>query len=204
MSDKKKLIEKIKAFFSETPELENLQIVEKKKKFMEVTLLSGNVISVEPTVEVGAIVTAVAEDGTVVQLPIGEYELENGDVIVVLVDGIIAEVKVKEADPVDPVDPTAEDMEAERVAKKVIESITKESIFVSVSEFEKFKLDFENLSKENDFLHKENDAIKEQFAELKGWTGKALNEIFESPKNEPLKKVVNPFSKKEKKYIWEQ
>lgn len=206
--DNKSILQIAKDYFSNTPELKDLEVIEKsevvesvKEKFEDVTLLGGNVVSVEPALEVGANITAIAEDETMVLLPIGEYELEDGSIIVVEVEGIIAEIKpiaTEEAEaPVDGEEEMGNDktVEADQKVRKVIESIVKESVFELTEKLNKFE-------KENEFLHKENDAIKSLFAELKENTGVALKEVFETPSKEPIKSKVNVFSKKEETNIF--
>jgi len=206
--DNKSILQIAKDYFSNTPELKDLEVIEKsevvesvKEKFEDVTLLGGNVVSVEPALEVGANITAIAEDETMVLLPIGEYELEDGSIIVVEVEGIIAEIKPiateEEEVPVDGEEEMGNDktVEANQKVRKVIESIVKESVFELTEKLNKFE-------KENEFLHKENDAIKELFAELKENTGVALKEVFETPSKEPIKSKVNVFSKKEETNIF--
>jgi hypothetical protein len=206
--DNKSILQIAKDYFSNTPELKDLEVIEKsevvesvKEKFEDVTLLGGNVVSVEPALEVGANITAIAEDETMVLLPIGEYELEDGSIIVVEVEGIIAEIKPiateEEEVPVDGEEEMGNDktVEADQKVRKVIESIVKESVFELTEKLNKFE-------KENEFLHKENDAIKSLFAELKENTGVALKEVFETPSKEPIKSKVNVFSKKEETNIF--
>ena len=72
-----------------------------------------------------------------VPMPIGEYELEDGRMVVISEEGVIAEVKAKEEEVAEPVEEVAEpEMAAEPTAKKVVESISKEMFF---SEIEKLR-----------------------------------------------------------------
>lgn len=202
MKDEKTTLQKMKDYFSSTPELENLEVVEKeskteevKNKFEEVTLADGvTMVTIEPAVEPNASITVVAEDGTIVPMPVGEYELADGKVLVIKVEGVIDDVMNPVADEDAPVEeeemakdkPTAE----EQRVRKVIESTVKESVFELTERLNKFE-------KENEFLHKENDALKVMFAELKANTGLALKEVFEQPTKEPIKKKKNVFAKEE-------
>ena len=198
MSEQTRL-EKIKAFFASNEELKDLEVVEKvaevKEKFEEVSLLSGDLVSVEPALEVGATITATAEDGTIVPLPVGEYELADAKIIVVEVDGVIGDIKT----PVAEDEPVAEEemaddtktLDAERQAKKVIESIVKEHVF---SEMEVIKSTYE---KEIKFLHDELNTQKEMFLELKEVTGLAVEEFGKTPTKEPIKENKSAFGKKE-------
>ena len=205
MKDKETILSKVKAYFSETPELENLEVVEKvvkteevTNKFEEVTLADGvTIANVEPALEVGASMTITLEDGTIAPAPIAEYELADGVVVVVEVDGVIADIKTVEVE--DEVVPVEEEEMAEnnnaiadQKVRKVIESIVKESVFELTEKF----------AKDNEFLHKQNDALKIIFAELKENTGVALKEVFETPVKEPIKKKKNVFAKNEEVNIF--
>ena len=103
--------------------------------------------------EAGQPVFILTEDEQRIALPIGEYELEDGRVLVVIEEGVIAEIKeVKEEEemPEAPAQEPAEVMPEEEVAasteapqaKKIVESIVKESFF---SEMEALKKENEEL-----------------------------------------------------------
>jgi hypothetical protein len=121
---------------------------------MEVKLgtmkLSDGVTVLEAEVfESGAEVFIVAEDQKIA-LPVGEYELEDSKMLVVIEEGIIAEIKEMEAEEEMPIEePEAEaevEVEAEAAApkdiKKTVESIVKETFF---SEMEALKIENEEL-----------------------------------------------------------
>lgn len=73
-----------------------------------------------------------------IALPVGEYTLEDGKIIIVSVEGVIGEIKEAEAEeiPAEEVAPeavTEPEMQAEPIApKKVIESISKEMFFAEI------------------------------------------------------------------------
>lgn len=193
MNKEKSKLDKLKEFFAITPELENLEVVEKQanskvKKFEDVTLADGIVVSVEPALEAGAMITTIVED-VVIPAPVGEHPLEDGRVIVVTEEGIVAEVKEVETEVVE--EAIEEEMGTEQAvtpqAKKVIESIVKEHVFEALKP----------LTDRNAHLEKENDLLKESFAELKENTGVALKELFNEPVKEPIKKKKNVFKKEE-------
>ena len=204
MKDEKTAYQKMKDFFSNTPELEGLDVVEKETKsekvkdnFEEVTLADGvTIVNIEPAIEPNATITTNDEEGLPVPMPVGEYELADGRFIVVEVEGVILEVKepTEEEAPIDePVDEALDNDKSkgtEQRVRKVIESIVKESVFSLTEQINK-------LETENKFLHKENDAIKVLFSELKENTGIALKEVFEQPTKEPVKKKKNVFKKEE-------
>ena len=107
--------------------------------------------------EAGAEVFVLAEDQKIA-LPVGEYELEDGKILVVQQEGLIAEIKeaeVKEEMPEVEAEPQVEiEVEAEAevapTAKKTVESIIKETFFAEMeklkAENEELKAKFETLS----------------------------------------------------------
>ena len=113
-------------------------------------------------------VFVVTEDEQKIPLPIGEYELENGMILVVAVEGIIAEIK--EAVVEEEVAPEAEvevEVEAEAApvaptAKKTVESIVKETFF---SEIEALKNENIELKAQLELLSKV-DVVTEEVTEL--------------------------------------
>lgn len=207
MKTKKEIFDSVKKYFDATPEFKDIDVVEKKvetdgvkQKFEEITLLDGvTVVTVEPALEPNATITMKAEDGTPVPMPIGDYELADGMIIVVEVEGVIAEIKEatieEEETPVDEELAKDKSTDVEQRVKKVIESITKESVFVTAEEFNKFKEEFEAVKKDNDFLHGELNKQKEMFVELKDNTGQALKEVLSTPTKEPVKVKYNVFKK---------
>jgi len=140
------LLEKIKALLSQEVKLEQM-------------MMADGVTKIEAdSFETGKEVFVVTEDEQKIAVPVGEYELEDGRILVIVEEGIISEVKeVKEEEempeaPAEEVPTEAKDQEmSEPVSspKKTIESIVKETFF---SEMENLK--------------KENEALKEELAKL--------------------------------------
>lgn len=120
---------------------------------LETMMLSDGVSMLEADVfEAGQPVFILTEDEQRIPLPIGEYELEDMRILVVIEEGVIADVR-EAAEPeveVEVESPEAPMVEEEVVAstetapqaKKVIESIVKESFF---SEIEALKKENEEL-----------------------------------------------------------
>jgi len=116
--------------------------------------------SFEPEMEV----FVVTEDEQKIPVPVGEYELEDGRILVVVEEGIIAEVKEKEVEEEEVEAPEAEvevetekkeEMETEKTApKKTIESVVKETFF---SEIEKLQAENETLKAELSKLKEEKE-----------------------------------------------
>ena len=112
----------------------------------------------EPDYSIG-IVTA---DG-IVPLPVGEYTLEDGKILVVAVEGIIAEVKdaMPEAEapeaPEAPVNVTVEADSQAPQPKRVVESVSKETFF---AEIEKLKVEFSAQIEELKSVKAELESVK--------------------------------------------
>ena len=114
-------------------------------KLETMKLVNGTEIEAE-VFEAGAEVFIVSEEEKVA-LPIGEYELEDGKVLVVVEEGIISEMKdkeeeVEEVEEVEEAPAEAEveeqEMEAEvATPKKVVESVSKETHFAKIEEMQK-------------------------------------------------------------------
>ena len=118
-------------------------------KLATMKLSDGMTILEAEVFEAGAEVFIVAEDQKIA-LPVGEYELEDSKMLVVIEEGIISEIKEMEAEEEMPMEePEAEaevEVEAEAAApkeiKKTVESIVKETFF---SEMEALKIENEEL-----------------------------------------------------------
>jgi hypothetical protein len=161
------LLEKIKALLSNEIKLEQM-------------LMGDGVTKIEAeTFEAGKEVFVVTEDEQKIAVPVGEYELEDGRILVIVEEGIISEVKEKEEEveevEEETTEETTEPMPEEEMSapvstpKKTIESIVKETFF---SEMEKLK--------------EENEALKVELAKLTKVDEVALEatELMETP--EPI------------------
>lgn len=158
--------------------------------------LEDGLTIVESDFEEGASIEIVTEDGKV-SMPVGDYTLEDGRMVVVKEEGLIAEIKdAKEEEEETTEEVTEEEAKSEekeeyaeetKAPKKVIESITKESFF---SEMEKLKEENESLKKELEGLKLssvENTEVKE--------TEKETTEVELSTEEEPKPIVHNPENK---------
>lgn len=148
-------------------------------KLAQARLADGVTVLEAEAFEAGMEVFIVTEEGNV-PLPVGEYEMEGGELILVVEEeGIIAEIKeveetVEEEAPAaeeEAVAPMEEEMSEEtRQPKKTIESIIKETLF---SEVEKLKA-------ENDELKAELSKMKEEATNLSA----EVKPIVYNPENE--------------------
>lgn len=126
--------------------------MEKEVKLSQMMLVDGMTKIEAEEFEVGYPVNVIAEDGTFVPLPVGEYELEDGRFLIVSEDGIIGELKEapmgEEEAPMEqptPEVPVEAEAQTERQPKRVVES--KEYHF-SKEDVQALKDEIENLKKE--------------------------------------------------------
>ena len=110
---------------------------------LESMKLEDGVTVIEAEVfESGQSVFVVTEDEQKIPLPVGEYALEDGNVLVVAEEGLIGEVKAKEEEVAEEDAPEVEEeVEAEaevpasadaKPIKKVVESVSKETFFSEI------------------------------------------------------------------------
>ena len=158
-------------------------------KLEQMMLIDGTTVLEADAFEMDNEVFIVTEDEQKIPLPIGEYELENGMILVVAVEGIIAEIKeavVEEVAPETEAPEVEVEVEAEAAsaptAKKTIESIVKETFF---SEIEALKTENNELKAKLELLSKVDEVTDE------------VTELAEEPKpisfNPENTNVVEPF-----------
>lgn len=160
-------------------------------KLEQMQLENGVILEAE-VFEAGNEVFIVNEEDRVA-LPVGEYELESGMMLIVSEEGIIGEIKeasVEEEAPVEEEVVEEQEMSTEENVqpKKVVESVSKEMFF---SEIEKLKKEIEALKAEKQELSEE--APKEEVVE----EVKEVELSEDKPKEEPLKH--NPEAQTENK-----
>lgn len=161
----KNKLNKIKAVLSMEVKLAQMKLED------GITIIEAE--SFEPDYSVG-IVTA---DG-IVPMPVGEYKLEDGTILVVEVEGVIKEVKPEgeeeampesdhpaaEAGEPMPQEVTAPQMSAEEPkAKRIVESVSKETFF---AEIEKLRQEFSLIKQENEALKAENESLKVEMSSI--------------------------------------
>lgn len=119
---------------NQVKELLGMEVEAEKVELAQMTLENGTVLEAE-AFEAGAEVFIVTEDERVA-LPVGEYELEDGNVLVVTEEGVIAEIKSAEAEAEEAAE---EEVEAEEEEKVEAEYVTKEELAEVVSMIEEIK-----------------------------------------------------------------
>jgi regulator of replication initiation timing len=160
----KNKLNKIKAVLSMEVKLAQMKLED------GITIIEAE--SFEPDYSVG-IVTA---DG-IVPMPVGEYKLEDGNILVVEVEGIISAIAPEaeeevmpemahpaaEAGEPAPAEVTAPQMSEEPKAKRIVESVSKETFF---AEIEKLRQEFSLIKQENEALKAENESLKVEMSSI--------------------------------------
>jgi hypothetical protein len=124
-------------------------------KLETMKLMDGITIFEADAFETDKEVFIVTEDEQKIPVPIGEYELEDGRILVVEVEGIILEIKevATEEEVVEEAPEVEEEVEAQATpsAKKTIESVVKETFFAEIEKLTQenieLKAQLEKLSK---------------------------------------------------------
>ena len=151
-------------------------------KLEQMKLMDGVTVLEADMFEAGNEIFVVTEDEQKIPVPVGEYEMEDGRMLIVVEEGIISEVKEKEEEeeeveveePIEEEAKKEQEMETAKSApKKVVESTIKESFF---SEIEALKKENETLKAE---LSKLNE-VKENEVEL----SEEVKPISFNPENE--------------------
>ena len=167
-------------------------------KLEQMKLENGTILEAE-AFEAGAEIFIVNEEDRIA-VPMGEYMLEDGKVLIITEDGIIGEIKDAE-EPAEEVAPEAEvEVEAEAetsTPKKVVESITKEMFF---SEIEKLRNEIAELkaakvevTEEVELSAEVTEEVKEEAVEL---SAEETQPLKHNPEGAVEKKQTNLFAQK--------
>jgi len=169
-----KLPEIKKLLFSETTE----------EAFVDAKLIDGTIIRYE-SLEIGASLSVVGEDGEIVAAPDGQHELESGE-IVRTEEGVIVEVLEPEAEEVEEEaeDEKEEEMSAEAPAFDA--DSFKEELLGAVSNLIKSEIDAASFAK--------NDKVSDIEKAVSLMTD-IVEKMAATPKEAPSKKVANPFGR---------
>jgi len=164
------------------PEIKKLLFRETTEEaFVDAKLVDGTIVRVEPALEIGASVAVIGEDGETVPAPDGEHELESGEVVRTE-GGVIVEIMTPE-----PVEEEAEEVEEEMAAEEKFDAEGfKADILSAVSELIKSEIAAAQFAKTD----KVTDIEK-----AVGLITDIVEKMAATPKEEPSKKVANPFNK---------
>jgi len=167
---------------SKLPEIKKLLFSETTEEaFVDSKLVDGTIVRVEPALEIGASVAVIGEDGETVPAPDGEHELESGEVVRTE-GGVIVEIMTPE-----PVAEEAEEVEEEMASEEKFDAEGfKADILSAVSELIESKIAEAQFAK----TEKVSDIEK-----AVGLITDIVEKMAATPKEEPSKKVANPFNK---------
>ena len=173
-------------------------------KLEQMKLDNGAILEAE-VFEAGAEIFVVADDERVA-VPVGEYEVEGGMIIVVSEEGIIGEIKEAVAEEEAPAETEVEEVEEEELStetaspKKIVKSISEEMFF---SEIEKLRTEINELKLSKTEVVAEEvvvelSEVKEDKLEL---SAEEVEGITHTPENLSDKKELNLYSQKGNKNI---
>ena len=164
------------------PEIKKILFRETTEEaFVDAKLVDGTIVRVEPALEIGASVAVIGEDGETVAAPDGEHELESGEVVRTE-GGVIVEIMTPE-----PVAEEAEEVEEEMASEEKFDAEGfKADILSAVSELIKSEIAAAQFAK----TEKVTDIEK-----AVGLITDIVEKMAATPKEEPSKKVANPFNK---------
>ena len=167
-------------------------------KLEQMKLDNGAILEAE-VFEAGAEIFVVADEERVA-VPVGEYEVEGGMIIVVSEEGIIGEIKEAGAEEEAPAEETEEVVEEEELStetaspKKIVKSISEEMFF---SEIEKLRTEINELKLSKTEVVAEEvvelSEVKEDKVEL---SAEEVEGITHTPENLSDKKELNLYSQK--------
>ena len=86
-----------------------------------------------------------------VPVPVGEYELEDGTILVVAVEGVIAEIKQAEVEVEEPEAEVEVEVEAQAepaTPKRIVESVSKEMFFAEIEKLQAQIAELKSVKKE--------------------------------------------------------
>jgi DNA repair exonuclease SbcCD ATPase subunit len=153
---------------------EELSEAAEQMKFEDITLEDGTIVSAD-ALEVGATVFIMVEEEKQ-PLPVGEYALADGSLLVVAEEGIIAEIKAAEEEVKEEEEAPAEEMqEADNSKDALIEAIgVLENL---VQEFATIKTEFNTLKEKYESVQEEAKELETKVEEFE----KVGEEIKPSP-----------------------
>ena len=170
-------------------------------KLEQMKLDNGAILEAEKF-EAGAEIFVVADEERVA-VPVGEYETEDGMMIIVSEEGIIGEIKEAGAEEEEaPAETEAEEVVEEELAtetaspKKIVKSISEEMFF---SEIEKLRTEINELKlSKTEVVAEEvvvelSEEVKEEKVEL---SAEEVEGISHNPENVSDKKELNLYSQK--------
>ena len=151
---------------------------EEKVELAQAKLENGTVLEAE-SFESGQEVFILTDDEKVA-LPIGQYEMEDGKILVIEEDGIISEIKEGGEEEV-----VEEEVVEEEELKEEDKYATKQELAEIKSMVEEIKELMKEGKKEE--MHKEEELMSQKMTELACQEDEALKEELSKPASEPIK-----------------
>ena len=164
----------------------NLTVTEEKStELAEVTLENGTVVYTDDEFVVGAEAYIINDEGERISVPAGDYELNDGRLMVVGEGGAIEEIKGAE-EPAE--EPVAEEAEAERVEQSADEPEATEEVSGEATEELEVEVELEDEDKEKMYVTRDEveEMIRAAFEALKEDDKEDMSDVNpEAPKEEP-------------------
>jgi len=180
--------------------LQVLGLNKEEVKFeVQAKLVDGTIIvSTADALEVSVDVSVLTEDGTTIELPIGEYETEDGLTFVVEVAGVIAsigEAEETEEAPEEEVEETEEEELSEETTDEITEeefdkvafidevkAVVKDLVAQATSDIEELKSEIAELKGSNEKLETEKEELKAELSKQPATTPVGVNKFSEAKK----------------------
>ena len=138
----------------------NLTVTEEKStELAEVTLENGTVVYTDDEFVVGAEAYIINDEGERISVPAGDYELNDGRLLVIGEGGAIEEIKGAE-EPAE--EPVAEEAEAERVEQSADEPEATEEVTEEATEELEVEVELED--EEEEKMYVTRDEVEEMIA----------------------------------------
>jgi len=149
-------LQKIKVLLGMEVTPSEMEEAKEQMKFEDIALEDGTIVSAD-TLEVGSTVFIMVEEEKQ-PLPVGEYALADGSLLVVAEEGIIAEIKEVEKE---------EEKEEEAPAEEMAEADnSKTALIEAIGVLENLVQEFESIKTEFNTLKEEYTAVKVEAKEL--------------------------------------
>jgi len=164
----------------------NLTVTEEKStELAEVTLENGTVVYTDDEFVVGAEAYIINDEGERISVPAGDYELNDGRLLVIGEGGAIEEIKGAE-EPAD--EPVAEEAEAERVEQSADEPEATDEVTEEATEELEVEVELEDEDEEKMYVTRDEveEMIRAAFEALKEDDKDEMSDVNpEAPKEEP-------------------
>ena len=164
----------------------NLTVTEEKStELAEVTLENGTVVYTDDEFVVGAEAYIINDEGERISVPAGDYELNDGRLLVIGEGGAIEEIKGAE-EPAE--EPVAEEAQAERVEQSADEPEATEEVTEEATEELEVEVELEDEEEEKMYVTRDEveQMIRAAFEALKEDDKEEMSDVNpEAPKEEP-------------------